>query len=169
MKFSFKSFKEKKTPNCFPAGSFFPCFWRNVYRSILVPWNIPCPETFFGWAPALRHYFFCKTLDLKCLAVFWIRLYLDNCSLVLYSDLTRCTASDAFKILAYSQLFYSGIIRHIQVSSALLSIFTHIKKLRHIQAYSAPSVTLTFSQPCHILSPVVFRTRGIFKSQRNFD
>ena len=35
---------------------------------------------------------------------------------------------------------------------------------RLIQAYSAPCVTLSYSQPCHIMSPRgIFRTRGLFK------
>ena len=36
-----------------------------------------------------------------------------------------------------------------------------------IQAYSASCVTLVYSQPCHILSPGIFRTKGIFKTLWN--
>ena len=32
------------------------------------------------------------------------------------------------------------------------------------QAYLAPCVTLAYSQPCHILSPSLFRTKGLFKT-----
>ena len=38
-----------------------------------------------------------------------------------------------------------------------------------IQAYSVPCVTLTYSQLCHILSPGIFRTRGLFKTLWNID
>ena len=38
-----------------------------------------------------------------------------------------------------------------------------------IQAYSAPYVTLAYSQPCHILSPGIFTTRGLFKTLSNVD
>ena len=40
-------------------------------------------------------------------------------------------------------------------------ISTHIEiLLRHIQAYLVLFVTLAYSQPIHILSPGIFRTRG---------
>ena len=52
-----------------------------------------------------------------------------------------CTASDTFRIiLAYS-----------------------------VQAYSAPFVILAYSQPSHILSPGIFRIRGLFKTLWNID
>ena len=53
---------------------FFLCLWQNVCRSALVPQNLSCPEKCCGSAPAIRNYSFCKTLYLKCLTVFWIRL-----------------------------------------------------------------------------------------------
>ena len=62
---------------------------------------------------------------------------------------------------------YSGICRHIQAYSALLS---HIHAYWGIiKAYSAPCKTLTYSQPCHITNPDIFRTAGIFKTLWNFD
>ena len=45
-----------------------------------LPWRIP------GCVLAFRHYIFHKMLNLKCLAVFWICLCLDNCSVI-------CTAT----------------------------------------------------------------------------
>ena len=65
-------------------------------------------------------------------------------------------------MLAYSIIFtiikaYSGILIHYSVI------------LRLIQTYSAPCVTLTDSQPCHILSPGIYRTRGLFKTLWNVD
>ena len=47
---------------------------------------------------------------------------------------------------------------------------THIETLlRHIQAYSAPFVTLAYSQPCHILNPGIFRTGGLLKALWDVD
>ena len=115
-----------------------------------------------GCTPALRHCPFCKLLYLKCLTVFWICLCLNNCSVV--CTVTLCyvlhqTHSEFWHIQNY---VYSGISRHIQRYSALL---------RHIHVYwdimntcSILCVTLTYSQPCHILSPDIFRTRGIFEA-----
>ena len=42
----------------------------------------PLPWGISGWAPALRYYLFCKKLHLKCLSVFWMRVCLDNCSVI---------------------------------------------------------------------------------------
>ena len=75
------------------------------------------------------------------------------------------TASDTSRILAYSAFcflqVYASMFNHIQ---RFWGILTHIETLlRHIQAYSAPFGTLASSQPCHILSPSIFRTGGWFK------
>ena len=84
-----------------------------------------------------------------------------------------CAASDTIKILAYSALFfqvYGGIFNHIQ---CYWDIFKPTEiLLRHTQAYSvylAPSVTLAYSEFCHILSPSIFRTGDLFKTLRNVD
>ena len=42
----------------------------------------PLPWKISGCAPALGHYYFYKTIHLKCLTVFWICVYLDNCSVI---------------------------------------------------------------------------------------
>ena len=70
---------------------------------------------------------------------------------------------DTFITLAYSAPCFfqvlANISNHIQCYKG---IFTHIETfVRHIQAYSAPYVTLTYSQPCHILSPGIIRTGGL--------
>ena len=62
---------------------------------------------------------------------------------------------------AYSIIFsvieaYSHIMRHYFVKFGL------------IQACSAPCVTLTFSQPFHMVSPGIFGTRGLFKPCETF-
>ena len=41
--------------------------------------------------------------------------------------------------------------------------------LQLIQAYSAPCVTLVYSQSCHFRSPSIFRTGGLFKTLWNVD
>ena len=75
------------------------------------------------------------------------------------SDLMLCTASDhdIFRILAYSALCF---FRYIPACSVILSI---------IQAYSGACIHLAYSQPCHILSPDIFRTGGLFKTLENID
>ena len=85
-----------------------------------------------------------------------------------------CTKSDAFIILAYSELY---LFRYVQVSLRIFSIIkAYSLKLRYflgifrlIQAYSAPLVTFVYSQSCHTPSPGMFRTGGIFKTLWNFD
>ena len=58
----------------------------------------------------------------------------------------------------------------IQVNACIFKHIQHFKGIfRLIQAYSGPCVTLTYSQPCYILSPGIFRTRGIFKILWIFD
>ena len=37
---------EKKLQNFSQQGLSFVCFWRNVYRNALFPWNLPCLEKF---------------------------------------------------------------------------------------------------------------------------
>ena len=84
-----------------------------------------------------------------------------------------CAASEIFRILAYSALCLLGVWWHIQSYSVLLRHFYAywdiIKAYLLIQAYSAPCVTLAYSQPCHILSLGIFITRGLFETLRNVD
>ena len=78
------------------------------------------------------------------------------------------TASDTFRIiLAYSTLcFFSGICQHIQLYSAFLK---YIHAFRPLQVYLTPYVTLTYSQPCNILTPAILRTGPLFKTLWNAD
>ena len=92
----------------------------------------------------------------------------------LCSDLIICTGSDTFKILPYSALCfftympaYSIIFSVIEVYSRILRYYEGNFKL--IQAYSAPGATLAYSQPCHIFSSSIFKTRGLFKILSNID
>ena len=84
-----------------------------------------------------------------------------------------CAASEIFRILAYSALCLLGVWWHIQSYSVLLRHFYAywdiIKAYLLIQGYSAPCVTLAYSQPCHILSLGIFITRGLFETLRNVD
>ena len=93
---------------------------------------------------------------------------LDNCSVI-------CTVI-LFTILAYSTVF-SGICQHVQLYSALFRnidtygdiIKAYLSIFKFIQAYSAPCVTLTYSQTCHILRHGIFRTEGLLKTLWNID
>ena len=113
------------------------------------------------WALALRHYSFCKTLHLKCLTVFWIRLS-DNCSVICTVTLFYVLYQIHPKFWHIQNFIYSGICRHIQAYSAL---WRHIQAYWGIiKAYSAPCATLAYSQLCHIhiqnlvkLWPNIFR------------
>ena len=87
-KCSFKNIWEKKLQNIF-LWCLFSCVFREMFivsytflLYAIFPWNLSCPEKISGCARALQHYCFCKTLHLKCLAVFWICLYLDDCSVI---------------------------------------------------------------------------------------
>ena len=123
-----------KKPHFFSFWSlFFWCFWRNLFWNALVPQiSAPFPWKVSGCAPAFRHYSFCKMIHLKCLTVFWIRLCIDNCSVI-------CTMTLCYVL---------GIYRHIQPYSALL---------RHIYAYwdIIKAYSCLFSSLCN---PRIFRT-----------
>ena len=122
-----------------------------------------------GWAPALRYYSFCKTLHLKCLAVFWMRVCLDNCSVI--CKVTWCyvlhETHPEFCHIQHS--VFSGICTHIQTYSELLRHIHTSDIFRLIQANSGPCVTLAYSKPCHILRPSIFRTGGLFKTRWNIE
>ena len=61
-------------------------------------------------------------------------------------------------------------IRHIRNSGIFGSIFfsryipAYSITLRVIEVYSALCLTLAYSQPCHILSPDIFRTDDLYKT-----
>ena len=52
---------------------------------------------------------------------------------------------------------YSIVFNVIKAYSRILTL---LRYFRLIEAYSAPCVTLAYSQPCHNLSPGIFRTGG---------
>ena len=69
-----------------------------------------------------------------------------------------------FKTLFFQ--VYASIINHIQ---RYRGIFTRIETLlRHFQAYPGIFSTLC-NQPCHILSPSIFKTGGLFNFLWNVD
>ena len=75
-----------------------------------------------------------------------------------------CTASDTFRTLVYSAL-----IPAYSIIFSVIKTFMNVKiLLRHIQAYSGPCVTLTYSEPCHS-EPGIFRTGSLFKILWNVD
>ena len=129
------------------------CFWRNVCQRALLLQSLhpppppPHPQHWkiYGFAPAFRHCSFCKTLYLKRLTVFWIHICLNNCSII-------CTITLCYVLHRHIKNSFSGICQHIQSYSALL---------RHIH--------IEHSQPCHILSPGIFRLGGLLKTLWNVD
>ena len=135
--------------------------WQNFYRSALVPQNLPFHEECLVVRHALSHYFFAKC---SISNIWQCSEYacLDNCSVI-------CTRTFCYilhiKHIQNSGIFrtvYSCICRHIQ--TYYKGIFTHTEALlRLIQAYS-PFVTHAYSQPCHILSPGIFKTGVILKT-----
>ena len=87
---------------------------------LTLPWKLSC------CAPALRHYYFCKTLHLTWWTVLWIRFSLESYSItctVTFCHILHQTDSQFWHI---RNSVYSGIFRHIQAYSALLT---------HIHAY----------------------------------
>ena len=128
-------------------GLFFLCFWLNVYQSTLVAKTTPPPpHTHTHTSPPHL---------LSGIILFGIL----NTSVLItaHSDHVLCTASGTFRIVAYSELCFSGMYCHIQSYSA---------SLRHIHAYW--DIRL-YSQPCYILSPGMFRTGYLFKTLWNVD
>ena len=74
----------------------------------------------------------------------------------------------------FSTVFFSGFLVFFSgVFSSIIKtcyMFTSIATLTtHIQAYSAPCVTLTYLQPCHVQNPGIFRTGGLIKTLWNID
>ena len=72
------------TPKYFPARPLFSGTFDEIYIEVPYFHKHPHPLSWkiSGCAPALRYYSFCKTLHLKCLTVFWMRVCLDNCSVI---------------------------------------------------------------------------------------
>ena len=56
---------------CFSARLHFIVFMTKCLSKYLSSTKPPLQWKTSGWARALRHYYFCKTLCLKCLTVFW--------------------------------------------------------------------------------------------------
>ena len=112
---------------------------------------------------------FCKTLPLKCLAAFWIRLCLDNWSVICTVILCYVLHQTHSEFSYIQHSVFSGICRHIQSYSALLRYIHAYWDIT--QAYSGIfqqlSVNLAFSQPYHILSPGTFRTGSLFRTLWN--
>ena len=64
----------------------------------------------------------------------------------MYSDLVLCTTSNTLRVVTYSELYFSGLFKHIQGYSGLVRhIHSDWDLLRHIQAYSG-----IFMAPWHL-------------------
>ena len=79
-----------------------------------------------GCAPAFRHYSFRKTLHLKSLRMFWIRVCLGNCSAIGTTTLWYVLHQTHSEFWHIQNSIYSGIFRHIQ---------GYLKLLRHIHVH----------------------------------
>ena len=127
---------------------------------IKVPWPhkalLPCLENFLVAHLHSGIILFAKNSILN-VWVFWIHHFTDNCYVLRQTRILAFSKHHFFRyMVSYSIIFsvikaYSHILRHYQ------GIF------RLIKAYSTPCVTLAYSKPCHILSPVkhwpgIFRT-----------
>ena len=142
----------------FHSGTFFLVFLTKRSSKCLIPRTSPVPKI-SGCAPVLRHYSFCKTFQLKCLTVFWIRLYLNSWSVTLYSNYQWPYAMYCIRHIQNSGIFrylfihvYSGIFNHIhaywgiaKVYSDLFRDIQHTQQLLHIPKLGIP--TLSYSKP----------------------
>ena len=107
-------------------------------------------------------------LHLKCLTVFWIRICLDNCSVICTMTLCYALYQTHSEFWHIQHSVFSGICRHIQLYSALLRHIDAFHAYWHIiMAYSASCVTLIYSQSYHMLSPSIYRAGG--ETLRNVD
>ena len=139
-------------------------FWQNTYRGTLVPQHLQPLSlshlALYLLSTLICHYF-CKMLYLKCLAVFWIHLYLHNCAVICTVTLfyvlhRRIHNSDIFSTLVYTAICrhiqqFSASLRHIDAYWDIIMVYSGLN-----QAYPAHCLTLPYSQSCHILSTGIF-------------
>ena len=91
------------------------------------------------------------------------------------SKMFPCGPFFSFFLCCWRNVYQSALIlqpsspRPLHRKRFWLSTYTQALFFLLIQAYSAPCVTLAYSQHCHILSLDIFRTEGSFKSLWNVD
>ena len=92
------------------------------------------------------------------------------------SKMFPCGLSFSFFLCCWRNVYQSALVlqpppppRPLHRKTFWLSTYTQALFFLLIQAYSAPCVTLAYSQTCHILSPDIFKTKGSFKSLWNVD
>ena len=106
-------------------------------------------------------------LHLKCLTVFWIRLCLDNCSVIFTVTLCHVLHQTHSGFWHIQHPAFSDIYRRIQSCSALLR---HIHDYWDIiKAYSGLFSIFSTSQLWYILRPSIFRTPYLFITLWNVD
>ena len=88
--------------------------------------------------------------------------------------LMLCTAWNTFRIWHIQHSVFFIYMPAYSINFSIIEAYSHI--LRHyegifrlIQVYSAPCVAIAYFQPWHVLSPTIFRTRGLFKILWNVD
>ena len=102
---------------------FFLCFWQNVYRSALVPWNLPCPEKFLVACLHSGIVLFAKR------SIFKVWQYSEYASVSI-------TTQNSFRIQTHSEFWH---IQHcsFQVYAGISNNFSVIQ--RYIQRYGLTS------------------------------
>ena len=141
-------------------GIFFLCFSRNVYQSALFPQTLLlCPEIFLV---AHLHFGIILFSKRSILNVWKCSEYISVSITAHQFEQWPYAMYCIRHILAYSTFCIS---RYMSTYSI---IFTHIDKLLgHFQAFTGIFSALcnhAYSQPCHVLSPGLFRTGSLFKT-----
>ena len=129
----------RKKFKMFPYAVSFSCAFDEKF--IEDPWSL------------VLLFFFCKTLRLIFLTVFWI-LFSQQLLSNLYRDLILCTASDIFRILVFPALSYCSYMPAYLIILCVIKIYTRI--LRPYSFIFSPLWnphilrTLSYSEPWHI-------------------
>ena len=98
----------------FSCGVFFLVFLSKCLSKYPSSTKPSLPRKISGYIPALRDHYFCKVIHLTCLTGFWIRLCLDNssviCTVILCIYCTRYVQnSDIFRTLFIQDFIFTEI------------------------------------------------------------
>ena len=119
--------RRKISKKCFLVGPLFLVFFMKCLSKCPSFTNLPPPVLKSFWLHICPQalFFFEKH---SILNVWQCSEYLclDNCSVI--CTVMLCTASDTFRIQAYSALFFPGMCRYIQSYSVLLKSDSHLPK-----------------------------------------
>ena len=156
-KIKFSEYIGEKSRKCFPVG----------------PETSKCPSSTnppLPWKISGKlHSFvilFCKMLHLKCLTVIWIHLCYGKCSVI--CTVTLCYVQQQAH-LEFWHIQRCDLCRCIySIKFSVIKAYSHL--LRHYWGiFSTLCNPRTYSLPCHIMSPGIFRTEGLFETLWNID